>query len=400
MRILLLNQFFYPDISATAQMATELAVDLVAMGHQVRVVAAQGSYLGGPKLPAQEQYQGVEIFRVPTTSLGKGRTSYRVFDYVTFLGASTVRASFTRDSEVVIAMCTPPMLVTAAAAAARLRRAKLVYWVQDVYPDLAAAFGILSEKGLGFRVLRRALRTALQHCDLVITLGHAMAKRIIGAGALSERVHVAPNWADGKLLSPVKAGENRLRTELVGSARVAVMYSGNMGRAHDIETLLDAARILEDRSDIVFVFVGSGEKRRLVESASRQLPNVRLAPYQDRQHLAASLSAGDIHLVSLAPEALGLIEPSKVYGVMAVQRPVVFVGPGESEVAISIANGGSGFVVPNARPQVLADRIVYLADNPADRETMGARARRAFENHHERKIATRRFADVLGSLVA
>jgi colanic acid biosynthesis glycosyl transferase WcaI len=168
-----------------------------------------------------------------------------------------------------------------------------------------------------------------------------------------------------------------------------------MGRGHDIETLLGAARLLSPRQDITFIWIGDGAKRALVEAAARELPNVRLGAYQPRELLSESLSAADIHLVALAPELEGLIEPSKVYGIMAAGRPVLFVGPSRCEVARTIEREGCGCVIPNGNSAQLASVIAELAEDPRRREAMGSAGRQALGMRYTRKVATRAFIDVL-----
>jgi glycosyltransferase involved in cell wall biosynthesis len=173
------------------------------------------------------------------------------------------------------------------------------------------------------------------------------------------------------------------------------MYSGNMGRAHDVETPLEAARRLRHRPDLRFVFVGDGVKRPLVEAAARQLPNVALAPYQPREKLSQSLSAADVHLVTLSAGLAGLSEPSKLYGIMAAGRPAVFVGPAESEAARTLRREGAGLVVSPGDADGLVHALLELADDPERRQRIGGVARAALVARHERRVATRKFLDLL-----
>jgi colanic acid biosynthesis glycosyl transferase WcaI len=222
-----------------------------------------------------------------------------------------------------------------------------------------------------------------------------MRERCIAAGAAPERTVVVPNWSDAAAVRPVAHERNGLRAAIAGDARFVVMYSGNMGRAHDIATLLDAARRLRDDPGIAFVFVGDGAKRAEVEAAARELPNVRLGRYQPRDRLSEALSAGDAHLVALSPEIEGLIEPSKLYGIMAAGRPSLFVGPRGSEVARTIAREGCGRVIDNGDGAGLAAAIRELAGTPEIALELGRRARTALEHHYDRRIATARFAALL-----
>jgi glycosyltransferase involved in cell wall biosynthesis len=398
MKILLLNQFFHPDLSATAQIATDLAEDLAADGFSVTAVASRGTYLGGERLPARGVHGDAVIHRVAATSLGKRTLVHRALDYGSFYASAAVRLATLPRHDALVALTTPPLIAATGLVAKALRGTKLVYWVQDLYPEVAVAFGALRRGSLLERVMAATSRAVMRRADAVVALGDAMRERCVEAGARPERTHVVPNWADGASVCPHPPEGNAIRTELAAGARVLVMYSGNMGRAHDLGTLLAAARQLSDRPDIAFLFVGDGARRIEVERASRELRNVRLAAYQPRERLAEALSAGDLHLVSLAPEVEGLLEPSKLYGIMAAGRPCLFVGPERCEAARTIAREGCGSVFRNGDSAALAGAIRALADDERARAAIGGRARTAFEQRYDRSIATRRFGELLRSV--
>jgi glycosyltransferase involved in cell wall biosynthesis len=398
MRLLLLNQFFYPDLSATSQIATDLAVDLAAAGIEVTALASRGTYLGGESLAPRDRHGGVEIVRVTATSLGKRTLVARAVDYASFYLASTARLATLPRQDVVVALTTPPLVAATALVPKLLRGSRLVYWVQDLYPEIAVAFGALRPGSLAVRAMAAVSRAVLRRADAVVALGDEMRARCIAAGAVPERAHVIPNWADGEAVRPVPHGANPLRGEFARGARFVVMYSGNMGRVHDIETLLSAARLLRDRADIAFVYAGDGAKRPLVEAAARELPNVRLVPYQPRERLSESLSAADVHLVALSQDIEGLAEPSKLYGIMAAGRPALFVGPKGAEVARTLEREGCGQCVANGDAAGLADALIALAAAPEAREEMCARARRALEARLQRSVATRKFTELVTSV--
>jgi len=321
MRVLILNQFFHPDLSAVAQLATDLAEDLVRAGHEVTVLAARGGYLGGGRLPTRETWRGVRIVRVATTSFGKASIPRRLADYASFYVSAMTHALLLERFDVVLATTAPPMIASIGAVLKAVKGSALVYWLQDVYPELAVTFGVARDGSPLVRAFEALSRATLRRSDAIVTLGAAMAERIVRKGVEPGRVHVVPNWADGATIQPVPEDANgfRRRNGMVGKS--VVLYSGNMGRGHDMETLLGAARALRDRPDVVFAFIGEGAKRPVVEAAARELPSIRLFPYQPREALSESLSAGDVHVVTQDAATLGLIEPSKLYGVMAAGRP-------------------------------------------------------------------------------
>lgn len=399
MRILVLNQFFHPDFSATAQLAAELAEDLAAAGVEVTALASRGSYLGGETLPAEETWRGVRIRRLWATSLGKRTLAHRAVDYASFYASAAAALVTMPRQDVVVALTTPPLIAAAGLPARTLRGARLVYWVQDLYPDVAVAFGALGARSLAARAMAAVSRAVMHRSDAVVALGEAMRERCVAHGAVPERVVVIPNWADPDAVRPILHAENPLRRELAGEAAFLVMYSGNMGRAHDVGTLLAAAeRLWQDRS-IRFHFQGNGAKRELVARAAERLPNVRISDYQPRARLSESLSAADLHLISLDAHLAGLLEPSKLYGIMAAGRPALFVGPEESEVARTIRREMCGEVIPPGDPGALARRVTELARDPARCTEMGQRGRKAVVDRFGRKSAVARFKDLLDSLL-
>jgi colanic acid biosynthesis glycosyl transferase WcaI len=209
---------------------------------------------------------------------------------------------------------------------------------------------------------------------------------------------VIPNWADGTVIRPIPHESNPLREELARGARFVVLYSGNIGRAHDVSTMVGAARRLADRTDIAWVFQGEGNKRAELELGTRGLPNVRFAPYQPRERLAESLSAADVHLITLSPNVLGLLEPSKLYGVMAAGRPAIFVGPDRSEAARTIATERIGACLGNGDVEGLVAAITTRAGDHVRRTEEGVRARNAFDREFSRPKRTAQIAHLLQSL--
>jgi colanic acid biosynthesis glycosyl transferase WcaI len=398
MRVLIVNQFFPPDQAPTGQMAADLAEDLVAGGAVVTVLAGRGAYLGGGRHPAREAWRGVDVRRVAATSLGRGTLLRRAVDYATFyLGALGAVLSLSRH-DVVVAMTTPPLIGAAGLVAKWFKGARLVYWVQDLYPEVAVALGVLGPRSLLTGVMGWTSRVLMRKADGVVALGERMRARCLALGAKPASTIVIPNWCDDGLIRPVGSEASSLRKGLAEKASTVVMYSGNMGRAHDVETLLGAARLLADRPDIHFVFVGDGAKRDSVSDAARALPTLRLEPYAPRERLAESLSAGDLHLIALSRNMEGLVEPSKLYGIMAVGRPALYVGPEGSEVALTLLRERCGRVIRNGDCATLAGEVRALADDPEARAAMGARARQAIDERYGRRVATRRFREFLEAL--
>jgi glycosyltransferase involved in cell wall biosynthesis len=404
-RLVILNQFFYPDHSATSQLMTDLAESLASRSFKVTALAGRGRYNGGGGLAPREAYRGVQIERAWATGFGKSSVVGRLADYFSFyLGAAWKLLTLPRH-DVVMALTTPPLIGLLALFTCRLRGMKLAVLVQDIYPDVGVALGTFLEGSLTTRLLDRLNRLVLSRADRVIVLAECMRERIIskvGVGS-GDRVDVIHNWADGEKVRPLSDGEeNPFAREHGLAGRFVVEFSGNFGRVNDFDTPLEAARLLKGREDIVFLFVGDGAKAGEISEYVRRhgLSNVRLLPYQPRETLLYSLAAGDAHLVTLAPGLAGLSVPSKTYGVLAAGRPVLFVGDACSDVARLVAEHGCGEVVETGDSARLARVIAAWAADPAAARARGRAGRDLFLRRFDRTHAVDAYAQSLFKCLA
>ena len=398
MRLVILNQFFYPDHSATSQLMTDLAESLVGRGFEVTALAGRGRYNGGGGLPVREDYKGVKIERAWATGFGKGSVAGRLADYFTFYLGAALKLLTLRRHDVVLVLTTPPLISLPALAVCRLRRMKLAALVQDVYPDVAVRLGALSERGPATRLLDALNRLVLRNADRIIVLGECMRERVAEKAGAAARIDVIHNWADGEKIAPLAPGErNPFRKEHRLGERFVVLFSGNFGRVNEFATVLDAMRRLRAREDILFLFVGDGTRAGEIEEFVRResLTNVRVLPYQPRDVLRYSLAAGDAHLVTLAEGLAGLSVPSKAYGVLAAGRPILFVGDPKSDVARLVAEHGCGEVVPAGGGARLAEIISAWAMDRAKPAALGERARALFASRFDRPHAVSAYAESL-----
>lgn len=400
MRILALNQFYPPDHAATAQLLGDLCEGLAAEGHEVSVVTSRGTYLGGRSLPRSETRARVTVIRSWATSLGKATLLHRLCDYGSFWGSSLTDLIRVARPDVLLALTTPPMIASGVALVAAGRRVPLVTWVQDVYPEAASQLGVLNESAPAYRALLRLSEWTHRRSTRIVALSTGMARRLQAQGADVDRVRVIPNWADGADLTPVPREANPFRTEHGLGDRFVAMYSGNLGLGHDVATVIRAAAILETRCPrALLVFVGDGARRAEAERLAAGLGNVRFLPYQPRARLAESLSAADVHLVTLRPELEGLLVPSKLYGALASSRPVCYVGPPGCEAATVVREHRLGWTGVPGDAAGLADAIAALAENTAHWSSICRRAREVFTQTYDRPVALQRWAQVLDEAV-
>lgn len=398
-RTLFVNQYFPPDEAATAQ----ILGDVVSGGAErieSRVITSNRSYVEPKRTHAdREEWHGARVERVPITSFGRGSKIGRAIDYTTFLLHAAGRLLVGPKPEVIVGLSSPPILGALAVAVARLRGAGSVYWVMDVYPDLAGELGMLQRGDVAYRVLASISRWTLRKADLVVALGEDMAVRLKENGA--RNLVVIRNWADGEGIRPKATQDCRLRKTQGWQGRFVVLYSGNLGLAHEFETALAAAERLQDRPEILFVFVGHGprlaEVKRFIEE--KRLRNVVILPPVAREELGDSLAVGDVHLITLRPGMPGLVVPSKLYGSLAAGRPVVYVGPSEGEVFETVQRGCGAAVLNGAVDELVRVLCRYL-EEPSLRAEHGMRAREVFEADASQAKQVGRFLTAIEGVAA
>lgn len=404
-RIIFVNRYFYPDHSATSQMLSDLAFGLDADGsYQIHIVTSRQRY-DDPmaQLAAFEEVNGVRVHRVWTSRFGRRHLPGRALDYLSFyLTAFTKLVQLADNGAVVVAKTDPPLVSVIAAMAAKLRSARLVNWIQDLFPEVAGALGVSLARGPAFQLLRWLRNLSVRGASKNVAIGQSMRDRIVAEGAPNGSVEVIHNWADGRQICPVDAADNALRKEWGLAGKFVIGYSGNLGRAHEHRPILEAATRLRDHPEIAFLIIGGGINRDGFqdEVQARALTNVIFKPYQARERLAESLSVADVHLISLRPSLEGLIVPSKFYGIAAAARPAIFIGSGEGEIARLIRLHNCGTVLAEDHSDTLADQIVWYCDHPAERQQQGTNALTAFKQHYDKAIQIARFERCLRAALA
>jgi colanic acid biosynthesis glycosyl transferase WcaI len=334
-RFLLLNQTFHPDVMATGQYLTQVALELVARGHHVTVVTSRRAYDDPSRtFPARESWRGVDIHRVGSTGFGKGAKWKRAADFGSNQLACLARVLTLPRHDAVLALTSPPLISVLGAAAARRWRARFFYWVMDFNPDEAVAAGWLRAGSFAFRVLDRMSRFSLRHATRVIALDRFMHDRIVAKGLAPGRVAVVPMWSHDRDVRFDPAGRERFRAEHGLTHKFVVMYSGNHSPVHPLDTLIAAAEALRGDAGLAFLFIGGGSEFSRVQqlAAARGLTNVQCLPYRPLSELSASLSAADAQVVVMGNPFVGLIHPCKIYNIFAVGAPVLYLGPAPSHI--------------------------------------------------------------------
>lgn len=363
-KIVFVNRFYWPDEPATAQLLTDLAEGLAAAGHIVNIVTSQPLHVS---LPSYEARNGVLVHRVSGLRFKHTNAALKALAFLSFArGALRTIDSMLQLGDVLVVMTDPPLLGLFASSLARKRGARLVHWLQDIYPEIAIAVGTAKAAGI-FRAKRDR---AWQAADICVVPGEDMAAFVRSRGANPETVLVSPNWAPAGLEAvPPEA----LKRDWGLAGKFIVMYSGNLGRVHDLHPVLAIAEALRAETDIIFLFVGDGAQRASLQATAerRGLRNVVFKPAQPRHRLGLTLSLANLHLVTLRAGCEQLVFPSKLYGITAVGRPVLYIGPKDCELARTVEVRGFGRAFARSETKPAIQTILHLRHAPADCARMG-----------------------------
>ncbi|MBN1555654.1 MAG: glycosyltransferase family 4 protein [Phycisphaerae bacterium] len=393
MNILLVNQFFPPDVAATGQLLADLADGLVRRGHEVHVLCSQRAYGGGGEMfPAESSRNGAHVHRVSATGFGRSGFVGRIVDYLSFYILATRRAMRLGRMDACVCLTTPPFIALVGCLLRRRRRTKLILWTMDLYPEIAAALGALKANSRLYRRLADVARRVYQAADAVISLGEVMTDRLRHAGARKDRISTVHNWVPGESVSYHPSKD---------SSTVTLLYSGNLGLGHELETALQAVAKLTDAKNLRVRFVGNGKLRARLQTMVQEmkLTNVEFAPPCPLSELSANLASGDIHLVSQRPGTEGLLVPSKLYGVLAAGRAVLYIGPDDTEAARIVRQSGAGQCVPPGDAAGAADALREMLADADARRRMGAAAREYYESHFGRDRSVGRIIDAVEATV-
>lgn len=381
MRICLLNQFYAPDVSPTAQLATSLIEHRAALGDECTVVCGSGQY--NEARDHRPLAADVDVRRVWAPAMGRNRVISRATTYTSYVIAAVWTLIRLPRHDVIVAMTTPPFVyLLAFAHKVRRRDTRIILWSMDVYPEVAEELRAVSDRNLIVRVLRRVNAWMLPKLDSVVVLDGAMDDLLVRAGAPADRVHVIPNWERAELYPGpalvAEAGRWDGYDDPDLDGRFVVLYLGNLGLGHDLDTVLAAAPRLAD-DGVSFLFVGGGPRWQEVADRAATIPNVVMRPYVDKHLTPAVLAGAATSLICLHDRALGVMSPSKLHGSLGMGLPITYVGPEGSNVDEAIGRFGCGTSTRNGDVDGLVDAVRAWQRDPARRDAAASQARLAFE---------------------
>lgn len=405
MRLLIINQFYVPDISPTAHLSATLAEHRASQGDQVTVLTSKGGYVDLSKAERAEQATGnPRVIRVWTPQLGKSNKIKRCIDYGCFYLIAMLRVLFMKRQDVIVSLTTPPYIGWVGAIHRMVRRrVKLVLWNMDCYPEIAERSGVIREGRLASRVMRAMNRALFRRLDHLINLDTAMEELLLLAYRPQHRElpsTVIPNFEKAEFFPPDQRPEPWEKAEELGlHGRFVVLYLGNAGYGHEFETVIEAAKRLRDEP-VTFLFVGGGSRFAELAQAKtdHQLDNLILHPYVPKEQTPSIMAMADCALITMRLEVLGIISPSKLHANLAMRLPVIYIGPEKSNVDDAIRRFDCGVSVRRGD----VDSVVgYIRTMVGDREALTNskdRARSAFDAAYCDTRAMLRFDQVFEGL--
>jgi colanic acid biosynthesis glycosyl transferase WcaI len=393
MRILFINQYFPPDVSASAYLLGELAEDLAQL-HEVVVIAGRPSYSAGSSTFEPE---GVSLRYCWSTAFSRASMIGRLANYASFVLGALLRALTVGKPDVVVALTDPPTICLVGLSAARRYRVPFVYVCQDIFPDVAVALGKLTTRPLvnAWRALNGVVRRGATR---IVVIGRDMEQKLIGEGVEPEKLALIRNWGFAPVIEPAEA--EAARGKQGWAERFSVMHAGNLGLAQNPSVLVDAAAVIRARvPEMLLVFVGDGASRIPLERRVKRdgLGNVVFLPYRPKDEAQLLMGTADLHVVSLARGLWGCVAPSKIYGIMAAGRPFIAAVEEGSEPALLADEHGCGIAVEPDDADAMANAIERARTLPLD--DMGRRGRDAFERLYDRPIGTEAYRELLEDVV-
>lgn len=382
-RLWVVSELYYPEQTSTGYFLTRIAEGLAA-SMPVEVICGQPTYSElGVRARAREERRGVHINRVRATHFGKDRLILRALNILTLtLSIAWFALTHFQRGDRLLIVTNPPTLPPLLGLIARWKMMDAHLLVHDVYPEVLAATGFMRRDSLPYRILERLFSATFALYGSIVVLGRDMAdlvrKKLRGADCA---ITIIPNWGDVDEIAPLARSDNPFFSLNRIDAPCIIQFSGNIGRTHDVETILAAARELRAREDILFVFAGYGGKTGIIGQAveAGDMPNIRLLPRQPRELLGPMLSSASATIISFVSEMKGLSVPSRMYNVMASGTPIIAIADTESELSLVVQEEGAGWALPIGDARALSKLIMHIASpsGAAEAEQMGANGRAA-----------------------
>lgn len=401
-KVVFVNRYFYPDYSATSQILSDLSFYMASSGFAVEIITSRLNYADSNcVLQKTDVVNNVKIHRVWTTRFGRHNLLGRSIDYMSFYVSSFIfMLMHLNKSDILIAKTDPPLISIIASLVCKLKGCLLINWTQDLFPEVAKSLGV---KGVGlvYSLLVYLRNMSLKYAYSNVVIGEKMSDIIQANGVKKEKIKVIHNWSINDDIVPIDSSINPLRSEWNLENKFIVGYSGNIGRAHEFETLINTAIELSSNEKIAFLIIGGGAQYDSIKSKVEKLNlnNFIFKPYQSHDQLQYSLTLPDLHVISLLPELEGLIVPSKFYGIAASGRPVLYIGSCDGEIPRIIKNYECGKTIEIGDYSTSVSYIEDLVSNNELALKAGVSCRKLYDEVYNKKNSFKSWLEVLEPLM-
>jgi glycosyltransferase involved in cell wall biosynthesis len=404
-KVLILCQLFYPELVSTGQTLTELGEQLVDIGVDVEVVCGPPTVLDRKtSVPKYIEYHGIRIRRAWGTRFSKLTLWGRMPNQLTYTLSTFFWLLFNRTKRPILVLTNPSFVAFMCAFFRRLGGMPYIFVIFDVHPDAAVKLGVIKENGIIARMWHFLNKFTFKHASAIVVLGRCMQRIIASerkAGNVArDRIHLIHIWGDDRLIKNVPVKDNPFRKQWNLDGKFVLSYSGNFGRFHDMETIMEAAKALKENCNIVFLFVGEGYKKPWMMKFAEKwnLNNCQFHTFVDRQELGLSLTCIDVGLVSLAKGQDGLSVPSKTFGILSASKPVIAVMSPDTEIAMIVKENNCGFIVEQGDVKALIDIILRLYEDRQLCTAMGKNGRIAIDRRYNVRHAAQEYKSLIKAL--
>ncbi len=395
---LIISQVYIPDPASVGQHVSDAGTEMARRGYRVVAYVSRRGYDDPTKVyTKRELLNGVEVRRLPLSSFGKSSIAVRLLAQWLFLIQAIFHGLFTRGVCGLMVSTSPPFCGLAGVIISKVRRAKLKYWLMDLNPDQMIALGKTTERSLMSRVFNLFNRWTFTQASDIVVLDRFMGERVQKKLDVAAKTHTMAPWPHEDKLENIPHSENPFRKDQQLDGKFVVMYSGNHSPANPIRTLLDAAeRMQDDPRLLVLCIGGGGGKKEVEDKIAAGVKNIRSLPYQPFDKIRFSLSAADVHVVSVGDDVVGIVHPCKIYGAMAVSRPVLLLGPKPCHVSDIIEKHRIGWHISHGDIDGAARTLKEILSTPAaELAAMGERAAQVISSSLSKRELSKRFCDVL-----
>lgn len=399
MKVVLVSEFFYPYKTSTQKILTELAEDFVEYGLEVDVLTTKNAYREEKQdLGKYEIYRGINIKRVFSTEGNRDSKIGRLLNYITFTTSVFFNLLFKKNYDKILFVSNPPLVPFIGYLIRKLRGKNYIYLVHDIYPDVAEKLGAIKKGSIISKVMNYMNKKIYTNAERIIALGKDMKRVIADKGVDEEKIEIVTNWADSRVNYEKEVDKNFYKKYRLEN-KFNILYTGNISKVHAIDTIVEVAKILKNEEDIMFTFVGDGNRKQdLIKLKEKEdLRNIQLENYMFGEEYNNLLNCANLFITTLQQGIEGLGVPSKTYTYMSVAKPLIAIMSENSEIGSMVNQYNLGKQFNNKEYHKIAEFILELKNSNELYNEISKNVRNKFLNEYERKKVTNKFYKAINS---